>query len=74
MDYFILWTLGFSVLWSGLHLFDDEAVLIASVMSGSALILAGLITSPPDLQIVIEIVIVFALFNVRTKYIRRVNR
>lgn len=74
MNHFIFWILGFGTLWTGLKLFDDEVILIVSIMVGSALILAGLIAAPPVLQIPIEVTLVIALFNVCMQCIQRGSR
>jgi hypothetical protein len=74
MSHFIFWIAGFSILWAGLTLFDDEAVLIVSAVVGSAFVLTGLILSPPGLQIAIEIAIVLVLFNVCMQCITRGSR
>ncbi len=74
MKSFIFWILGFGTFWAGLKLFDDEVILIVSIFVGSAFILAGLIASPPVLQIPIEVVSVFVLFNVCMQCIQRGDR
>lgn len=71
MNYLLLWILGFGTLWAGLKLFDDEVLLIVSMMVGSVLVLSGLITSPPALRTVIEVALVVALFFVCTECIMR---
>jgi hypothetical protein len=74
MSHFIFWTLGFALLWAGLNLFDDEIVFIVTAIVGSAFVLIGLVTSPPQLQLVVEIGLVLALFNVCTQCIKRGDR
>ncbi len=74
MNHFVFWILGFITLWAGLKLFDDEVILIVSILVGSALILAGLMIAPPALQIPIEVTLVIALFNVCMQCIQRGNR
>lgn len=74
MNQLIFWILGLGTLWVGLKLFDDEAILIVSIFVGSAFILAGLILAPPQLQIVIEVIFILALFNVCMQCIQRGDR
>jgi hypothetical protein len=74
MNQFIFWIVGFSILWAGLKLFDDEAILIVSAIVGSGFILTGLVLSPPGLQIVIEVAIILVLFNVCMQCIKRSSR
>lgn len=74
MTYLILWILGFVTLWAGLKLFDDEVLLIVSMIVGSILVLSGLIISPEKLQIVIEAALVIALFFVCMECIERGNQ
>ncbi|MEP0873727.1 hypothetical protein NDA01_28750 [Trichocoleus desertorum AS-A10] len=74
MNYLICWALGFSTLWVGLKLFDDEVILIVSIFVGIGFILAGLIAAPSPLQIPIEIASVIALFNVCMQCIQRGDR
>ncbi|MGF1537900.1 MAG: hypothetical protein ACFB4J_15660 [Elainellaceae cyanobacterium] len=71
MNHIVFWILGFGTFWFGLTLFDDEAVLIAAAVIGSALILTGLISAPLGLQISIEVLLVVALFNVCIQCIKR---
>ncbi|MEL6319638.1 MAG: hypothetical protein AAFQ57_03170 [Cyanobacteria bacterium J06626_14] len=74
MSHVILWILGFGTLWAGLRLFDDEVLLIVSVLVGSAFVLAGLLASPVNLQIAIELALVVAVFHVCMECIRRGDR
>ncbi|MGD1940052.1 MAG: hypothetical protein ACFB0G_01950 [Leptolyngbyaceae cyanobacterium] len=74
MNYLIFWLLGFGTLWAGLKLFDDEALLIVTLIVGSVLVLAGLISAPVRLQIGVEVVLVVALFHVCMECIRRGER
>ncbi len=71
MTYIILWVLGFGSFWAGLSLFDDEVLLIVSVMVGACLVIAGLVIAPAPLQMVVEVSLVIALFNVCMKCIER---
>ncbi|MEB3357286.1 MAG: hypothetical protein VKK04_11220 [Synechococcales bacterium] len=71
MNHWIFWILGFGTLWVGLKLFDDEVILIVSLLVGSVLVLAGLIASPMALQIVVEVALIIAAFNVCMQCIRR---
>lgn len=71
MTYIILWVLGFGSFWAGLNLFDDEVLLIVSALVGTVLVIAGLMSAPPLLQIVIEISLIIVLFNVCMKCIER---
>lgn len=73
-NYLIFWILGFGILWSGLKLFDDEVFLIVTLMVGSGLVLAGLVSAPAPLQIAVEAVLVIALFHVCMECISRGNR
>ena len=74
MNYLIFWLLGFGTLWAGLKLFDDEALLIVTLIVGSVLVLAGLISAPARLQIGVEVVLVVALFHVCMECIQRGER
>jgi len=71
MNHLVFWILGFGTLWAGLTLFNDEVVLIVSLLLGSSFILAGLISSPPLLQIGIEVALVIALFRICMVCIQR---
>ncbi|MBW4484347.1 MAG: hypothetical protein KME14_17560 [Tildeniella torsiva UHER 1998/13D] len=73
-NYLIFWILGFGILWSGLKLFDDEAILIVTMLVGSGLVLAGLIAAPDGLQIVVEVVLVIVLFRLCMECISRGDR
>ena len=74
MHYLIFWLFGFGLLWAGLKLFDDEIIFIATAIAGSALVIAGLVSAPLQLQLGIEIALVFALFKVCMECIRRGDR
>lgn len=74
MNYLVFWFLGFGTLWAGLKLFDDEVLLIVSMLVGSALVFLGLVASPERLQFFIEASLVIALFFVCTECIMRGNR
>lgn len=74
MNYLIFWLLGFGTLWTGLKLFDDEVLLIVSVIVGSGLVLLGLLSAPTKLQIGIEIALIVAVFHVCMECIRRGQR
>lgn len=67
----ILWICGLAIFWAGLNLSDDEAVLISSAIVGSIFILIGLVSAPVWLQIVIEVSVVLALFNLCIECIKR---
>lgn len=71
MSHIIFWILGFGILWAGLKLFDDEVLLIVTLIVGSILVLLGLLSSPPQLQMGIEVVLVVALFHVCMECVRR---
>ncbi len=74
MTYLIFWILGFSILWAGLKLFDDEVILIVSLLVGSFMVLAGLLSAPTPLQIGIEVVLILAMFHICMECIQRGNR
>lgn len=74
MSHIIFWILGFGTFWAGLKLFDDEVILIVSVIVGSAFVLAGLVSSPLGLQIGMEITLIIVLFNVCMQCIKRGDR
>ncbi|MEM6717601.1 MAG: hypothetical protein AAF827_04020 [Cyanobacteria bacterium P01_D01_bin.6] len=74
MTYLIFWILGFSILWAGLKLFDDEAVLIVSLMVGAAMVLAGLLSAPTPLQIGIEVILILAMFHICMECVQRGDR
>lgn len=74
MNYLIFWILGFSILWAGLKLFDDEVLLIVTLFMGSGLVLLGLFFSPVQLQIGIEVALVASLFHICMECIERGDR
>lgn len=74
MNYFIFWILGFGTLWVGLKLFDDEVILIATLLVGSGLVLTGLFSSPAKLQFIVEVALIASLFHVCTECIERGGR
>ena len=71
MNYLIFWILGFGTLWAGLTLFDDEILLIVTLLVGSGLVLAGLFSSPGQLQVVVEVLLIASLFHICTECIER---
>ncbi|MEB3211257.1 MAG: hypothetical protein VKL39_07875 [Leptolyngbyaceae bacterium] len=73
MTHTIFWILGFGILWAGLNLFDDEAILIVSLVVGSGFVLAGLLSAPMLLQIGIEVTLIVALFHLCMECIQRGN-
>ncbi len=74
MNYLILWILGFGTLWAGLKLFDDEVLLIVTLIVGAVLVLAGLISAPVKLQIGVEVVLIVTLFHICMECIQRSER
>ena len=73
MSHIIFWILGFGTLWLGLKLFDDEILLIVTLIFSPILVLLGLLSSPPWLQMGIEILLIVALFHVCMECISRGN-
>ncbi len=71
MNYIIFWIFGFGTLWAGLKLFDDEVLLIVTILVGSGLVLMGLFSSPVQLQVGVEVFLVFNLFYICMECIRR---
>lgn len=71
MNHMILWILGFGTLWAGLKLFDDEVLLIVSILVGSVLVLSGLLLSPVELRMGIELVLTVTLFHVCMECVHR---
>lgn len=71
ISYVIFWVLGFGTFWAGLKWFDDEVILIVTLIVGSVLVLLGLLSSPPWLQIGIEIILIVALFHMCMECIKR---
>jgi hypothetical protein len=69
----IFWILGFGSLWVGLKFFDDEVLLIVAIAVGSVLVLAGLLTAPPQVQIIVEVVLIIAVFHLCMECIERGN-
>jgi len=67
----MFWIFGFGTLWAGLKLFDDEVLLIVSLFIGSGLVLAGLFSSPVQLQIGIEVILVIYMFYACMECIER---
>lgn len=74
MNYLIFWLLGFGALWVGLNLFDDEVLLIVSLLIGSALVLLGILSAPMGLKVIIEIALVASLFHVCMECVGRGDR
>lgn len=74
MSHIVFWILGFGTLWAGIKLFDDEVLLIVSMVVGSALVLAGLIAAPLKLQIAIEVLLILAVFHLCMECIKRGDR
>jgi hypothetical protein len=70
---YIFWILGFGSLWVGLKFFDDEVLLIVAIAVGSVLVLAGLLTAPPQVQIIVEVVLIIAVFHLCMECIERGN-
>ncbi|MGG6237808.1 hypothetical protein ACQ4N7_04140 [Nodosilinea sp. AN01ver1] len=73
-SYLIFWLVGFATLWAGLRLFDDEVLLIAALIVGSVLVLAGLLSAPTRLQIGVEVALIVSLFHVCMECIKRGDR
>lgn len=71
MSYFFFWILGFGTLWAGLKLFDDEVLLIVTLLVGSRFVLAGLLSSIGVLQIGIEVALIASLFHICMESIER---
>ena len=71
MSYFFFWILGFGTLWAGLKLFDDEVLLIVTLLVGSRFVLAGLLSSIGGLQIGIAGALIASLFNICMESIER---
>ena len=74
MNYLIFWLLGFATLWAGLKLFDDEIILISTLLVGSGLVITGLFCAPTDLQFLIEAALIASLFHICTECIERGDR
>jgi hypothetical protein len=74
MSHLVFWFSGFGILWAGLALFDDEVLLIVSMIVGSVLVIAGLISAPTGLQIAVEVALLIALFHICTECIQRGDR
>ncbi|MEL6554430.1 MAG: hypothetical protein AAFQ63_13320 [Cyanobacteria bacterium J06621_11] len=74
MNYLVFWILGFGTLWVGLKLFDDEALLIVSLLVGSGLVLTGLLSSPMAVKIGVEVAFIASLFHVCMECIGRGDR
>ena len=74
MSYLVFYVLGFGTLWAGLKLFDDEVILIVTLLTGSGLVLVGLFSSPTGLQVGIEVALVVSLFHVCMECIERGGR
>ena len=72
--YLTCWLVGFATLWAGLKLFDDEALLIAALIVGSGLVLAGLLSAPTGLQIFVEIALIISVFHLCMECIKRGDR
>lgn len=74
MNYLVFWILGFGTLWVGLKLFDDEALLIVSLLVGSGLVLTGLLSSPMAVKIGVEVAFITSLFHVCMECIGKGDR
>lgn len=74
MGYLIYWILGFATLWIGLNLFDDEIILIATLLVGTGLVVTGLFSSPKGLQVIVELALLGSLFHVCMECIERGDR
>ncbi len=74
MNYLVFWLLGFGTLWAGLKLFDDEVLLIVTLLTGSGLVLAGLLSAPMVLKIGVEMFLVANLFHICMECIERGGR
>lgn len=74
MNYIIFWVLGFSTLWAGINLLDDEVLLITSLFVGSGLVIIGLFSAPEKLQFGIELALIASLFHICTECIERGDR
>jgi hypothetical protein len=70
MSYWVLWAIGFGILWLGLR-FDDEVLLIVSALLGSVFVILGLTSAPLPLQLVVEVGCVIALSFVCMRCIER---
>ncbi|MEL6813460.1 MAG: hypothetical protein AAFP03_01440 [Cyanobacteria bacterium J06598_3] len=71
MNYLMFWIFGFGTLWAGLKLFDDEVLLIVSLLLGSGLVLAGLLSAPITLQLGVEVVLIIHMFYICMECIKR---
>lgn len=74
MNYVVFWILGFGILWAGLKLFDDEAILLVALIVGAIFVLAGLVSAPVKLQIGVEVVLILSLFHICMECIKRGNQ
>ncbi|MEO0768796.1 MAG: hypothetical protein AAFY72_05085 [Cyanobacteria bacterium J06649_4] len=74
MNYLVFLLIGFSTLWAGLKLFDDEILLIVSLFVGSGFVLAGLIFSPGVVRVGIEIALVASVFHICMECVERGGR
>lgn len=74
MTHLIFWILGLGTFWTGLKLFDDEVLLIVSVIVGSGLMFVGLMSTPVVLQITIEALLLVVLFHVCMECVKRGDR
>lgn len=74
MNYLVFWFLGFGTLWAGLNLFDDEILLIVTLIVGSGLVLIGLFSSPVVLQVAMEVALVASVFHVCMECVERGDR
>ncbi|MEM8504956.1 MAG: hypothetical protein AAF716_17605 [Cyanobacteria bacterium P01_D01_bin.1] len=74
MNYLVFWFFGFGTLWAGLNLFDDEVLLIVTLLVGSVLVLAGLFSAPVVLQVVVEIGLVASVFHICMECVERGDR
>ena len=70
----ICWAVGFSILWAGLKFFDDEVIVIVSLLVGSAFVLGGVLSAPTPLQIGIEVVLIVTVFHICMECMGRGDR
>ncbi len=74
MNYLVFWFFGFGTLWAGLKLFDDEILLIVTLLIGSVFVLVGLLSAPVMLQVAVEIGLIASVFHICMECIERGDR
>jgi len=69
VTYLVLLAVGLVVIWFGLKIKDD-VLMIGSAITGALLLIWGFALTPSQLQLIVEILIVVAIFPICLKCLR----